>query len=103
LRKFVAGPNAVRLARFWLIVEGGADGAQGAGVQLHIEIFAAALFDRETPARAARCAGKKAMGSVNHIDLKSTPKAIADWTPMLASNTAHLARLLKESAYPGTS
>src|SRR5215813_5545855 len=31
----------------------------------------------------------EAMGSVNYIDLKKTPKAVADWTPMLASNAAH--------------
>jgi len=43
----------------------------------------------------------EAMGSVNYIDLKSTPKAIADWIPMLASNAAHLARVLDASRYPG--
>jgi multimeric flavodoxin WrbA len=43
----------------------------------------------------------EAMGSTNYIDLKETPKAVADWTPMLASNTAHLARLLKGNDYPG--
>jgi multimeric flavodoxin WrbA len=45
----------------------------------------------------------EAMGSVNYIDLKKTPKAVADWTPMLASNAAHLARLLSKSCYPGKS
>jgi multimeric flavodoxin WrbA len=45
----------------------------------------------------------EAMGSVNYIDLKETPKAVADWTPMLASNAAHLARLLSKSCYPGKS
>jgi multimeric flavodoxin WrbA len=45
----------------------------------------------------------EAMGSVNYIDLKKTPKAVADWTPMLASNAAHLARLLSKSGYPGKS
>jgi multimeric flavodoxin WrbA len=43
----------------------------------------------------------EAMGSVNYIDLKKTPKAVADWTPMLASNAAHLAGLLSKSRYPG--
>jgi multimeric flavodoxin WrbA len=43
----------------------------------------------------------EAMGSKNYIDLPSTPKAVADWTPMLASNAAHLARLLKNHDYPG--
>jgi hypothetical protein len=40
------------------------------------------------------------MGSVNYID-KETPKAVADWTPMLASNAAHLAHILKKETYPG--
>ena len=43
----------------------------------------------------------EAMGSVNYIDLPETPKALLDWTPMLASNTAHLARLLQANDYPG--
>jgi multimeric flavodoxin WrbA len=43
----------------------------------------------------------EAMGSVNYIDLNKTPKAVAEWTPMLASNAAHLARLLSKSCYPG--
>ena len=41
------------------------------------------------------------MGSVNYIDLKETPKALADWPPMLASNAAHLAHILKKETYPG--
>ena len=45
----------------------------------------------------------EAMGSINYIDLKQTPKAVADWTPMLASNAAHLAGLLSKSPYPGKS
>jgi hypothetical protein len=28
-------------------------------------------------------------------------KVIADWSPMLASNAVHLARLLKQNNYPG--
>jgi multimeric flavodoxin WrbA len=43
----------------------------------------------------------EAMGSKNYIDLKTTPKAVAEWTPVLASNAAHLATLLKRSQYPG--
>ena len=34
-------------------------------------------------------------------DLRTTPTAVRDTTAMLASNTAHLARLLKKSTYPG--
>jgi multimeric flavodoxin WrbA len=43
----------------------------------------------------------EALGDKNYVDLKSTPKAVAEWTPVLASNAAHLASLLKQSGYPG--
>jgi multimeric flavodoxin WrbA len=43
----------------------------------------------------------EAMGDKNYIDLKTTPKAVAQWTPVLASNAAHLAKLLKKTGYPG--
>jgi multimeric flavodoxin WrbA len=43
----------------------------------------------------------EAMGDKNYMDLKSTPQAVAEWTPVLASNAAHLANLLKRSPYPG--
>jgi len=43
----------------------------------------------------------EAMGGTDYIDLKKTPKAVAEWTPVLASNAAHLAKLLKKSNYPG--
>jgi multimeric flavodoxin WrbA len=43
----------------------------------------------------------EAMGRMDYKDLNDIPKAVADWTPMLASNAAHLARLLKERGYPG--
>jgi multimeric flavodoxin WrbA len=43
----------------------------------------------------------EAMGGTDYIDLKKTPKAVAEWTPVLASNAAHLAKLLKTSNYPG--
>jgi len=43
----------------------------------------------------------EAMGGTNYIDLKKPPKEVAEWTPLLASNAAHLATLLKRSTYPG--
>lgn len=43
----------------------------------------------------------EAMGSAEYKDQKPPPKRITDWTRMLASNTAHLARLLKAAQYPG--
>ena len=42
----------------------------------------------------------EAMGEKEYKDFGKAPKAIAEWTPMLASNAAHLARLLKERSYP---
>jgi multimeric flavodoxin WrbA len=43
----------------------------------------------------------EAMGDKNYVDLKTTPKVVAEWTPVLASNAAHLANVLKTSGYPG--
>lgn len=43
----------------------------------------------------------EAQGDKVYKDLKKTPKVVADTTAMLASNAAHLARLLKRSTYPG--
>ena len=45
----------------------------------------------------------EAQGDIVYKDLKSTPEVVADTTAMLASNAAHLARLLKQNTYPGTS
>jgi multimeric flavodoxin WrbA len=43
----------------------------------------------------------EAQGDTVYKDLKNAPKVVADTTAMLAANTAHLARLLKASTYPG--
>jgi multimeric flavodoxin WrbA len=43
----------------------------------------------------------EAMGSDEYKDRKPPPKNVADWNKMLASNTTHLARLLKTQQYPG--
>lgn len=43
----------------------------------------------------------EAQGETVYKDLKTTPKVIAETTAMLASNAAHLARLLKSNSYPG--
>lgn len=42
----------------------------------------------------------EAMGSVDYKDLDEVPEKVATTTATLASNTAHLARLLKASPYP---
>ena len=41
------------------------------------------------------------MKSVNYVDLKEVQKEVDATLEMLASNTAHLARLLKAASYPG--
>jgi hypothetical protein len=43
----------------------------------------------------------EAMGDKDYKDFAKAPKAVAEWTPMLASNAAHIARLLKNKKYPG--
>jgi multimeric flavodoxin WrbA len=43
----------------------------------------------------------EALGKTNYIDLAKTPREVAEWTPLLAANAAHLAALLKQSNYPG--
>jgi multimeric flavodoxin WrbA len=42
----------------------------------------------------------EAMSSVNYVDLDRTPKAVGDTIKTLASNAAHLAKLLKQHPYP---
>lgn len=43
----------------------------------------------------------EAMGSVDFQDLKTVPDKVSSTAAMLARNTVHLARLLKDNAYPG--
>ena len=43
----------------------------------------------------------EAMGSAEYKDFKKPPKTIDKWNKMLASNTAHLAELLKARPYLG--
>jgi len=43
----------------------------------------------------------EALGKTNYIDLAKPPREVAEWTPLLAANAAHLAALLKQSNYPG--
>jgi len=62
-----------------------------------------ALFDVgfTIPANGVTYWVGEAMGSVDYKDLKKTPDKVAQVNAMLASNTAHLARLLKADNYPG--
>ena len=43
----------------------------------------------------------EAQGDKEYKDFIRTPKVVAETTAMLASNAAHLARLLKKNTYPG--
>jgi multimeric flavodoxin WrbA len=81
-----------------VVVVGNEDGAHHTGA----ELFQALIEVGFTipPGGMTYWVGE-AMGSKEYKDLFKTPKAVADWNPMLASNTAHLARLLKQRNYPG--
>jgi multimeric flavodoxin WrbA len=43
----------------------------------------------------------EAMQGTDYKDLEKKPEVVTEWTKMLASNAAHLAKLLQQSAYPG--
>ena len=43
----------------------------------------------------------EAMQGTDYKDLAKKPKVVTEWTKMLASNTAHLAKLLSGKNYPG--
>ncbi len=53
------------------------------------------------PANAGAYWVGEAMQSVNYVDLDGIPEKVEATLQMLASNTAHLARLLKQAEYPG--
>ncbi|MBW9091374.1 flavodoxin family protein [Rhizobium wenxiniae] len=45
----------------------------------------------------------EAMGSTNFVDLPDVPDVVTRTVDMLARNTVHLARLLEDNAFPGSS
>ena len=53
------------------------------------------------PAAAACYWVGEAMHSTDFKDLPEAPKKVTETAKMVAANAAHLARLLKGSAYPG--
>lgn len=53
------------------------------------------------PAVAACYWVGEAMGDVDFKDLEHTPRKVTETAKMLASNAAHLAKLLKDAPYPG--
>lgn len=80
------------------VVVGNEDGAHHVSAEV-----VQALFDVgfTIPANPVTYWVGEAMGSVDYKDLKTTPDKVAQATAMLASNAAHLARLLKGQTYPG--
>lgn len=54
------------------------------------------------PANAGLYWVGEAMHDVNYVDLAETPDKVSEALEMAASNAAHLARVLKAQAYPGT-
>lgn len=55
------------------------------------------------PAVAACYWVGEAMGSVDFKDLEHRPRKVTQTAAMVAANAAHLARLLRQSPYPGQS
>ena len=79
-------------------IVGNEDGAHHVSAELAQALFEVGFT---IPSGGATYWVGEALGSTNYIDLAKPPKAVAEWTAMLASNTAHLARLLKADNYPG--
>lgn len=53
------------------------------------------------PANAVTYWVGEAMGSVNFVDLEEIPEVVRSTLDLVARNTVHVARLLKDKAYPG--
>jgi hypothetical protein len=79
-------------------VVGNEDGAHHVTAELY---QALAEVGFTIPANAASYWVGRAMQKANYIDLDGTPKEVAVATSMLASNTVHLARILRAQPYPG--
>ena len=78
-------------------IVGNEDGAHGSSAQLF-----QALNDLGwtiPPVAACYWVGE-AMGSMDYVDLKSRPRKVTETAKMVASNAAHLAKLLKENPLP---
>ena len=80
------------------VVVGNEDGAHHTAAELN---QALAEVGFTIPAGGVTYWVGEAMGSKEYKEFSKPPKAVAQWTRMLASNTVHLARLLKGRNYPG--
>lgn len=79
-------------------VVGNEDGAHGISAHLY-----QALNDVgwTIPASAVAYWVGEAMGSTDFKDLKDVPEKVASTVKLVVSNAAHLARILRDSPYPG--
>ena len=80
------------------VIVGNEDGAHHSGAEIAQALFEVGFT---IPSGGSLYWVGEALGATDYKDLPKPPKAIAAWTRMLASNTAHLARLLKAQNYPG--
>lgn len=81
-----------------VVVVGNEDGAHHCAAEL---IQAMTEVGFTCPAGGVTYWVGEAQSDQEYKDIRKPPKAVADTTAMLASNTAHLARLLKAAPYPG--
>jgi multimeric flavodoxin WrbA len=81
-----------------VVVVGNEDGAHHTAAELFQALTEVGFT---IPAGGATYWVGEAMGSKEYKEFATPPKALASWNPMLASNVAHLARLLKAETYPG--
>ena len=81
-----------------VVVVGNEDGAHHTAAEIQAGLIEVGFT---VPAGGATYWVGEAMGSTVYKDLPKPPEAVAKWTPMLASNVAHLARLLNRETYPG--
>jgi multimeric flavodoxin WrbA len=79
-------------------VVGNEDGAHHVGAEVLQALFEVGFT---IPAGGSTYWVGEAMGSQEYKEFKKPPEAVDKWNKMLASNTAHLARLMKEKPYPG--
>lgn len=83
-----------------VVVTGNEDGAHNIAAQLYQGLSDVGFT---IPANATTYWVGEAMGSVDYGDLDGTPEKVAQTTAMMASNLAHVARLLKTDGYPPVS
>lgn len=80
------------------VVTGNEDGAHHVGAEFQQALTEVGFT---IPAGGVTYWVGEAMHGTDYKDLKAPPEVVTNWTKTLASNTAHLARLLQRENYPG--